>query len=52
VVLGAIAGYTNFFDLKTLFETLNTAIKRKNLIEINRKAVETGYQFGKEHRVK
>jgi len=52
VVLGAIAGYTNFFDLKTLFETLNTAIKRKNLIEINRKAVETGYQFGKKHRVK
>ncbi|MHB2149296.1 2-oxoacid:acceptor oxidoreductase family protein [Calditrichota bacterium LG25] len=50
VVLGAIAGYTNFFDLDTLFETLKAAIKRKKLIEINRKAVETGYKFGVEHR--
>ncbi|NOX90204.1 MAG: 2-ketoisovalerate ferredoxin oxidoreductase [Calditrichaeota bacterium] len=52
IVLGAFAGYTGFFAIETLFETLKTAIKRKKLIDINRKAVEAGYKFGMEHRVR
>jgi 2-oxoisovalerate ferredoxin oxidoreductase beta subunit len=50
VAFGAMVGYTNLLNLETCFEALNAVVKRKNLIELNRTAVEKGYQVGKQMR--
>ena len=46
IVLGAYLGYTHTLNLETVFETLKHIISRKRLIDINKQAVEKGYQFG------
>ena len=50
VVMGALVGYTNILNLKTLIATLPFIITRKRLIDINQKAIEKGYEFGKNIR--
>jgi 2-oxoisovalerate ferredoxin oxidoreductase beta subunit len=51
MVLAAYAAYTNLFSKETLYETLKTTIKRKKLIDINKKAIDAGYEFGLNNRV-
>ncbi len=46
VTLAAYAAYTGLFSKEVLYETLKSAIKRKRLQEINRKAIDEGYEFG------
>jgi Pyruvate/2-oxoacid:ferredoxin oxidoreductase gamma subunit len=48
--LGAYVGYTNLLPKEAIYESLKTAIKRKRFIEINEKAVDAGYDFGKSKR--
>jgi 2-oxoisovalerate ferredoxin oxidoreductase beta subunit len=50
LVLGAYVGYTNLLPKEAIYESLKTAIKRKRFIEINEKAVDAGYDFGKSKR--
>jgi 2-oxoisovalerate ferredoxin oxidoreductase beta subunit len=50
VMLGAYAGYTGVISHETAVGALETLIKRKELIEINRKAVEAGFKVGQEAR--
>lgn len=50
VALGAMMGYTNLLNLETCFEALNAVVKRRNLIELNRQAVQKGYDVGQEMR--
>jgi Pyruvate/2-oxoacid:ferredoxin oxidoreductase gamma subunit len=50
ITMAAYAGYSGLFSREILFETLNTAIKRKKLIEVNKKAIEVGYEFGMKHK--
>ncbi|MFZ0391600.1 MAG: 2-oxoacid:acceptor oxidoreductase family protein [Calditrichia bacterium] len=52
VVLGALVGYTNALNKDTIMETLPFIITRKRLIDLNKEAVEKGYQFGVELRKK
>jgi 2-oxoisovalerate ferredoxin oxidoreductase beta subunit len=47
VIGGAYLGYTAFMNLDTLKEALKTAIKRKDLLALNNKAVDAGYKFAK-----
>lgn len=50
VILGAFVGYTRSLNKETVIETLNYIISRKRLIEINRQAVEKGFEFGQQYR--
>jgi len=50
VILGAFVGYTQSLNKETVIETLNYIISRKRLIDINRQAVEKGYEFGQQYR--
>ncbi|MEJ2543299.1 MAG: 2-oxoacid:acceptor oxidoreductase family protein [Calditrichaceae bacterium] len=50
ITLAAYAAYTGLFSKETLYETLKTAIKRRVLIDINKKAVDVGYEYGESHR--
>ncbi len=50
VVLGAYAGYSGVLTLETCLESLNTLIKRKALIDLNVKAIQEGFDFGKAAR--
>lgn len=50
LVMGAYVGYTNLLPKDAIFESLKTAIKRKRFIEINEKAVNAGYEFGKTNK--
>jgi 2-oxoisovalerate ferredoxin oxidoreductase beta subunit len=52
VTLAAYSAYTGLFSKETLYETLKTAIKRQRLIDINKKAIDAGYEFGLENRNK
>ncbi|MBN1348473.1 2-oxoacid:acceptor oxidoreductase family protein [candidate division KSB1 bacterium] len=45
VLLGAYLKYTNLIDYKKLFDAIPQALKKKNLIEINLKAVEEGAKW-------
>ena len=46
VILGALVGYTAILNKNTLIDTLPYIITRQRLIEINKKAVENGFDFG------
>lgn len=46
ITLAAYSAYSGLFSKDTLYETLNTAIKHKKLIDINKKAIDIGYEFG------
>jgi len=50
MMMAAYAAYTGMFSRETLYETLKSAIKRKKLIEINKKAIDAGYDFGLKNR--
>ena len=50
ITLAAYAAYTGLFSKETLYETLKTAIKRRVLIDINKKAIDVGYEFGLANR--
>ena len=50
VTLAAYAAYSGLFSKEVLYETLKSAIKRKRLQEINRKAIDVGYEFGLKNR--
>jgi 2-oxoisovalerate ferredoxin oxidoreductase beta subunit len=52
ITLAAYSAYTGMYSKDTLYETLKSAIKRKGLIELNEKAIDAGYEFGLEHRLK
>ncbi len=51
IALGALMGYTGLMSRETLYESLHAAIKRKRFLEINRKAIDKGYEFGQSKRV-
>ena len=50
ITLAAYAAYSGMFSKETLYETLKTAIKHKKLIDINKKAIDVGYEFGLKNR--
>jgi 2-oxoisovalerate ferredoxin oxidoreductase beta subunit len=50
IVFGAYMGYTGLMSKKTLYESLKTAIKHKRFMDINIKAIDTGYQFGQDNQ--
>jgi 2-oxoisovalerate ferredoxin oxidoreductase beta subunit len=50
IVIGAYIGYTGLLGKETVYESLKSAIKHKRFIDINIKAIDTGYDFGKTHR--
>ncbi len=50
VTMAAYAAYSGLFSKDVLYETLKSAIKRKRLQEINRKAIDAGYEFGLKNR--
>jgi Pyruvate/2-oxoacid:ferredoxin oxidoreductase gamma subunit len=50
VMLGAYAGYTGMLQLETCLAALPEIVKKKTLVELNRKAVEAGYEEGKRAR--
>jgi len=50
VLLGAYAGYTGMLQLETCLAALPEIVKKKTLVELNRKAVEAGYGEGKQAR--
>jgi 2-oxoisovalerate ferredoxin oxidoreductase beta subunit len=52
VVLGAYMGYTGLMGKKTIYESLKTAIKHKRFIEINIRAIDTGFEFGQLNRAR
>lgn len=52
IVFGAYMGYTSLMDKKTLYESLKTAIKHKRFLDVNVKAIDMGYQFGVDNRLK
>lgn len=47
VMLGAYVGYTGMLSKETIMDTLKVIVTRKKLIEVNEKAVEAGFDFGK-----
>jgi 2-oxoisovalerate ferredoxin oxidoreductase beta subunit len=50
VMMGAYAGYTGVISKETATGALDVLIKRKELIDINRKAVEAGFAVGEDAR--
>ncbi len=46
VIMGALVGYTRILNKDTLFATLPYIISRKRLVDINRQAIEKGFEFG------
>jgi 2-oxoisovalerate ferredoxin oxidoreductase beta subunit len=50
VVLGALVGYTNILNKDTLGATLPYIITRKRLIDVNKQAVDKGFEFGSDFR--
>jgi len=50
VTLAAYAAYSGLFSKEVLYETLKSAIKRKRLQNINRKAIDEGFEFGLKNR--
>ena len=49
VCLGAYLEYTKLMDYKLLFDIIPIAIKRKNLVDTNIKAVEAGVKYIQQH---
>jgi Pyruvate/2-oxoacid:ferredoxin oxidoreductase gamma subunit len=49
IVFGAYMGYTGLMGKETIYESLKSAIKHRRFMDINIKAVDAGYQFGKDN---
>jgi len=52
LVIGAYVGYTGILGKETVYESLKSAVKHKRFMDINKRAVDTGYEFGLQHRKK
>jgi Pyruvate/2-oxoacid:ferredoxin oxidoreductase gamma subunit len=52
IILGAYIGYSGILNRETLYKSMETAIKRKQFIELNRKAIDTGFEYGQVCRKK
>jgi 2-oxoisovalerate ferredoxin oxidoreductase beta subunit len=50
VALGAMVGYTGILNLESCYEALNAVVKRKNLIDLNKKAILKGFEVGQKMR--
>ena len=50
VMLGAYAGYTGVLSLETCLDALDTLIKKKSLVDINRQAITAGFEHGRASR--
>jgi Pyruvate/2-oxoacid:ferredoxin oxidoreductase gamma subunit len=44
-MLGAYIGYTGILTKESVFDALDIVVKRKELNEMNRKAIEAGIEF-------
>lgn len=51
VALGALMGKTNLLDKAAVIEAMRSMTKKAELLEINVKAIEAGYQFAREQAV-
>jgi 2-oxoisovalerate ferredoxin oxidoreductase beta subunit len=49
VALGAYIGYTGLLDRNEVIKSLSDTIRRKDLFEINEKAIDRGIEYVKEH---
>jgi len=49
VCLGAYLEYSKVFDLKAMTHSLTANLKKKNLVDVNVKAIEEGARFIREH---
>ena len=52
LVIGAYVGYTGILGKETVYESLKSAVKHKRFMDINKRAVDAGYEFGLKHRKK
>ncbi len=52
LVIGAYVGYTGILGKETVYESLKSAVKHKRFMDINKRAVDAGYEFGLKHRIK
>ena len=52
LVIGAYVGYTGILGKETVYESLKSAVKHKRFMDINKRAVDAGYEFGLQHRKK
>jgi 2-oxoisovalerate ferredoxin oxidoreductase beta subunit len=52
IVFGVYMGYTGLMKKETIYESLKSAIKHKRFIDINVRAVDKGYQYGLDNRIK
>ncbi len=50
VAMGVLCGYTNLLTQEALFEALPSVIKRRQFIDANRKAVQSGLDYGRKLR--
>ena len=50
VMYGAYLGYTGIFSEEDVDEALNAVIKRKDMLELDRRAVARGFAFAEEER--
>ena len=46
LVIGAYIGYTGLLNKDIVYEALKSAVKHKRFMEINIRAVDTGYEYG------
>jgi 2-oxoisovalerate ferredoxin oxidoreductase beta subunit len=52
IIMGAYIGYTGVLNRTTLYKSMETAIKRKQFMELNRKALDKGFDYGAQYREK
>lgn len=50
LIIGAYIGYTGLLHKEAVYEALKAAIKHERFMDINIKAVDTGFEFGIKHR--
>jgi Pyruvate/2-oxoacid:ferredoxin oxidoreductase gamma subunit len=50
LVIGAYVGYTGLLSKEVLYEALKSAVKHKRFMEINIRAIDTGYEYGVKHK--
>jgi 2-oxoisovalerate ferredoxin oxidoreductase beta subunit len=52
IIMGAYIGYSGLLNRESLYKSMETAIKRKQFVELNRKAIDAGYDYGELFRKK
>ena len=48
-MVGAYVGKTGIMSSEAIEQTLPLAIKRKNLVDANKKALAAGFEYGRNH---